>query len=83
MSDGSTLYIQVVILNVATTCYAADFMYMLVDFYYNRSVGMDQMAIPKETGTIIIPATCLSHMTMSGKTAKEGTNIFRRILLTK
>lgn len=37
MSDGSTLYIQVVILNVATTCYAADFMYMLVDFYYNRS----------------------------------------------
>ena len=37
MSDGSTLYIQVVILNVATTCYATAFMYMLVDFYYNRS----------------------------------------------
>ena len=37
MSDGSTLYIQVVILNVATTCYAAAFMSMLVDFYYNRS----------------------------------------------
>ena len=44
---------------------------------------MDRMTIPKETGTIIIPATCLSHMTMSGKTAKEGKNIFRRILLTK
>ena len=37
MSDGSTLYIQVVILNVATTCYATAFMSMLVDFYYNRS----------------------------------------------
>lgn len=33
---------------------------------------MDRMAIPKETGTMIIPATCLSLMTMSGKTAKEG-----------
>ena len=44
---------------------------------------MDQMAIPKETGTIITRAICLSRMTTDGKMVKEGKTIFRPILLTK
>lgn len=51
--------------------------------HQNRSDGMDQMAIPKETGTIIIRAICLSRMTTDGKMVKEGKTIFRPILLTK
>ena len=51
--------------------------------HQNRSDGMDQLAIPKETGTIIIRAICLSRMTTDGKMVKEGKTIFRPILLTK
>ena len=52
----------------------------------SRSVGMDQMATPKETETIIIVARimarCLSRMTTSGKMVKDRQTIFPPILLT-
>lgn len=42
----------------------------------SRSVGMDQMATPKETETIIMMARCLSRMTTSGKMVKDRQAIF-------
>lgn len=48
----------------------------------SRSVGMDQMATPKETETIIMMARCLSRMTTSGKMVKDRQTIFPPILLT-
>lgn len=46
----------------------------------SRSVGMAQMATPKETETIIIVARimarCLSRMTTSGKMVKDSQTIF-------